>query len=224
MWGVWVIGQHLSPLVKKGNPSPLRLAKFETDLLSWITILDAYKDGGILKRVVKKGDETGQPCDLDEVIVKYVVKLPDGVIIYESPKEGVEFYLKDGVTITSLPNGFSPIPPNSMLHVELELVSFKSVVHMTNDSKMIKKILKEDEVRYTGMLEDGTVFEKKSFDADEEQVICGLDRGVARMRKREKAILTINHEYGYESQEINCDLAEIPPFSNLIYEVEMIQF
>ncbi|CAH1442800.1 unnamed protein product [Lactuca virosa] len=102
---------------------PNSIIQFEIELLSWIAVLDACKDGGILKRVVKKGEETGQPGDLDE----YVVKLPDGVIIYESPKEGVEFYLKDdgfgeeGVTITSLPNGFSPIPPNSMLHVELEL-------------------------------------------------------------------------------------------------------
>ncbi|CAH1452675.1 unnamed protein product [Lactuca virosa] len=29
---------------------------------------------------------------------------------------------EEGVTITSLPNGFSPIPPNSMLHVALELL------------------------------------------------------------------------------------------------------
>ncbi|CAI9303094.1 unnamed protein product [Lactuca saligna] len=256
---------------------PNSIIQFEVELLSWITVLDVCKDGGILKRVVKKGEETGQPGDLDEVKVKYVVKLPDGVIVSESPKEGVEFYLKDGhlcsalpkaiktmtreekadlivqpqyafgeegVTITSLPNGFSPIPPNSMLHVALELVSFKSVVDITNDSKVIKKIVKEGEgaltpnegasvlIRYTAKLEDGTVFEKKGFDGDtplnfitdEEQVIGGLDRGVATMKKGEQAILSINHEYGYGSQEVNSDLAVIPPFSNLVYEVEMIEF
>lgn len=47
---------------------------------------------------------------------------------------------------------------------------------------------------------------------------------VATMKKGEQAILTITHEYGYGSQEINSDLAVIPPFSNLVYEVEMIQF
>ncbi|KAI3508883.1 hypothetical protein L1887_23903 [Cichorium endivia] len=253
---------------------PNSIIELEIELVSWITVLDVCKDGGILKRVMKKGEQTGQPGDLDEVKVRYVMMLPDGVIITESPKEGVEFYLKDGhlckalpktiktmtreekvnlivqpqygfgESVTLLPEFYNPIPPNSVLHISLELVSFKPVIDINNDLKVIKKILKEGEgafianegasvtIRYKAMLEDGTVFEKKGFDGqtplnfitDEEQVIAGLDRGVATMKKGEIAILTINHEYGYGSQEMKCDLAVIPPFSTILYEVEMIEF
>ncbi|KVH87567.1 Chromo domain-containing protein [Cynara cardunculus var. scolymus] len=355
MWGLCLMGLHLSPLEIKGNPSPSRLDKiffstentspnplffsppfltfsslkkifiskanpknqvcsgfdqavltmkkgeialftlppqlgfgaagtdgvppnsfiyFEVELISWITVVDVCKDGGILKRVVKKGEQTGQPGDLDEVKVRYVVTLLDGVTVAESPNEGVEFYLKDGhfcmalpkaiktMTreekadlivqpqyafgggVTTLPNGCSPIPPDSALRVALELLSFKPVVDVTNDLKVVKKILKEGEgaltanegasviIRYRAMLENGTVFEKKGYDGetslsfitDEEQVIAGLDRAVATMKKGEKATLTIGHEYGYGSKEVMCDLAVIPPFSTLVYEVEVIDF
>ncbi|KAI3753281.1 hypothetical protein L2E82_25330 [Cichorium intybus] len=173
MWGLCLMGLHLSQLEKKENPTPSQLAKIccgfdeavltmkkgeialftlppelgfgvagiagvppksiielEIQLVSWMTVVDVYKDGGFLKRVVKKGEQTGQPGDLDEVKVRYVVMLPDGVIITESPKEGVEFYLKDdgfGESVTSLSKCYNLIPPNSVLHISLELVSFKPV-------------------------------------------------------------------------------------------------
>ncbi|KAI3698527.1 hypothetical protein L2E82_42143 [Cichorium intybus] len=109
---------------------PKSIIELQIQLVSWMTVVDVYKDGGFLKRVVKKGEQTGQPGDLDEVKVRYVVMLPDGVIITESPKEGVEFYLKDdgfGESVTSLSKCYNPIPPNSVLHISLELVSFKPV-------------------------------------------------------------------------------------------------
>lgn len=37
------------------------------------------------------------------------------------------------------------IPPNATLSIELELVSWKTVTEVTNDKKVIKKILKEGE-------------------------------------------------------------------------------
>ena len=40
-------------------------------------------------------------------------------------------------------SGLCSIPPNSVLHVNIELVSFKPVINVTGDSKVIKKILKE---------------------------------------------------------------------------------
>ncbi|XP_071710598.1 70 kDa peptidyl-prolyl isomerase-like isoform X3 [Rutidosis leptorrhynchoides] len=253
---------------------PNSVIQFEVELISWITVVDVCKDGGIIKRVIKKGEQTGKPGDLDEVKVKYVVTLSDGVTIAESPEEGVEFYLKDGHfcsalpkaiktmtkgekvdlnvqpqyalgdVVTSLPNVHSPVPPNSVLRVDLELLSFKTVIDITNDLKVVKKIVREGEgaltadegsfvtIRYRAMLEDGTVYERKGYDGesslnfitDEEQVITGLDRAVATMKKGEQAIVTINHEYGYGNEEVKCDLSVIPPFSSLIYEVEMIDF
>lgn len=57
-----------------------------------------------------------------------------------------------------------------------------------------------------------------------EQVIAGLDQAVTTMKKGEQAILTISHEYGYGIKEVKCDLDAIPPFSTVVYEVELIDF
>ena len=42
-------------------------------------------------------------------------------------------------------DGFGTIPRNSALDFNLELLSFKHVVDVTGDSKVVKKILKEGE-------------------------------------------------------------------------------
>nr|GEW66602.1 peptidyl-prolyl cis-trans isomerase FKBP62-like isoform X1 [Tanacetum cinerariifolium] len=46
---------------------PNSVIQFEIKLISWITVVDVCKDGGILRRVVKKGEHTGKPGDLNEV-------------------------------------------------------------------------------------------------------------------------------------------------------------
>lgn len=57
-----------------------------------------------------------------------------------------------------------------------------------------------------------------------EQVIAGLDQVAATMKKGEVAVLTIDHEYGFGSVEVQRDLAIVPPCSKLFYEVEMLDF
>lgn len=42
-------------------------------------------------------------------------------------------------------NGVNSIPPGSILNIDVELLSFKPVVDITGDSKVLKKILKEGE-------------------------------------------------------------------------------
>ncbi|GMI91081.1 rotamase FKBP 1, FK506 BINDING PROTEIN 62 [Hibiscus trionum] len=253
---------------------PDSIIQFEVELLSWITVVDICKDGGIIKKIMEKGERDERPSDLDEVLVKYQVALVDGTIVAKPPEEGYEFYVKDGHLCSALTkaivtmkrgekvklivqpkyafgekgkdatDGFPSIPPNSVLNIELELVSFKPVIDVTGDSKVFKKILKEGEVAlvandgaavtisYTARLEDGTVFEKKGVDGgqplefitDEEQVIPGLDRAAATMKKGERALLTISPEYGFGTVVAERDLAVVPPSSNLIYEVEMLDF
>ncbi|KAA8528448.1 hypothetical protein F0562_035803 [Nyssa sinensis] len=253
---------------------PNSIIQFEVELISWITVIDVCKDGGIIKKIVEKREQTGQPGDLDEVLVKYQAMLVDGAIVAKTPEEGVEFYVKDGHLCPALPkaiktmrrgekvnlvvqpqyafdeegrnvnNEFPLIPPSSVLSIDLELVSFNPVINVTGDSKVFKKILKEGEgvltanegatvtIRYTAMLEDGTVFEKKGFEGeeplefitDEEQVIAGLDRAAATMKKGEKAMLTITPEYGFGRTEVKRDLAIVPPCSTIVYQVEMLDF
>lgn len=258
---------------REGVP-PNAAVRFEVELISWIRVVDICKDGGIVKKILVKGERNEQPSDLDEVLVKYRVALPDGTIIAEAPEEGFEFYVKDGhlcpafsKAVMTMKKGervklliqpqyafgdkkfgnsdqLHNVPPNSILDVDLELVSFKPVIDVTGDGKVLKKILKEGEgaftanegaavtISYAARLEDGTVFEKKGLDGeqplnfvtDEEQVIAGLDRASATMKKGELAMVTINHEYGFGSVEVEQDLAIVPPCSDLIYEVEMLDF
>lgn len=57
-----------------------------------------------------------------------------------------------------------------------------------------------------------------------EQVIDGLDKAVATMKKGEIALLTIAPEYAFGSSESQQDLAIVPPNSTVYYEVELVAF
>ncbi|XP_021889647.1 70 kDa peptidyl-prolyl isomerase-like isoform X2 [Carica papaya] len=272
---VFTLPPELAYGVDGGNKVPPNaIVQFEVELVSWITVVDVCKDGGIIKKIIAKGETNEQPSNLDEVLVRYEARLVDGTIVAKTPEGGTEFYVKDGHLCPALPkailtmrrgervklfvqpqyafgnegrdssNGIHEVPSNSVLNIDLELVSFKPVIDVTGDSKVIKKILKEGEgsvvandgatvtISYTAKLEDGTLFEKKGVDGeqplqfvtDEEQVIAGLDRAAATMKKGEKAILTINPEYGFGSTEVQRERAAVPSHSNLVYEVEMLNF
>ncbi|KAI3460137.1 hypothetical protein Pfo_016800 [Paulownia fortunei] len=253
---------------------PNSIVQFEVELLSWITVVDVCRDGGIIKKILENGEQIGPPGDLDEVRVNYKAMLVDGTIVAKTPEEGVEFYVEDGHFCPALAKALKTmkrgervnlivqpqyafgevgkksnnelpfIPPDSVLSIFVELLSFKPVIDITGDLKVKKKVFKEGEgtitanegaavtIRYTAMLEDGTVFERKGFDGeqplqfitDEEQVIAGLDRAVSTMKKNECAIITISPEYGFGSTEVKRDLSVVQPSSTILYEVEMLDF
>ncbi|KAJ6818363.1 70 kDa peptidyl-prolyl isomerase-like isoform X1 [Iris pallida] len=148
--------------------------QFDVELLSWSSVKDICKDGGIIKKILKEGEKWENPKDLDEVLVKYEARLQDGTVVSKS--EGTEFTVKDGhfcpaltkavktmkkcekVLLTVKPqyafgeNGRpasgegGAVPPNATLEVELELVSWKTVSEIGDDKKVLKKILKEGEL------------------------------------------------------------------------------
>ncbi|XP_075647255.1 peptidyl-prolyl cis-trans isomerase FKBP62 [Castanea sativa] len=261
---------------ESGSPPtipPNATLQFDVELLSWTSVKDICKDGGIFKKILTEGEKWENPKDLDEVLVKYEVRLEDGTLIAKS--EGVEFTVKEGcfcsalskavktmkkgekVLLTVKPQyGFGEkgrpasgdqgaIPPNATLQITLELVSWKTVSEITDDKKVIKKILKEGEgyerpndgsvvkLKLIGKLQDGTVFLKKGhgdgdelfeFKTDDEQVIDGLDKAVMTMKKGEVALLTIAPEYAFGSSESQQELAVVPPNSTVSYEVEMVSF
>ncbi|KAF5954610.1 hypothetical protein HYC85_007466 [Camellia sinensis] len=236
------------------------------------SIKDICKDGGIFKKILAKGEKWENPKDPDEVLVKYEARLEDGTSIVKS--DGVEFTVKEGyfcpalakavktmkkgekVLLTVKPQyGFGEkgkpasgdeggVPPNAMLQITLELVSWKTVTEVKDD-KVIKKILKEGEgydrpndgaavkLKLIGKLQDGTIFLKKGHDndeelfefkTDEEQVIEGLDIAVMTMKKGEIALLTVAPEYAFGSSESHQELAVVPPNSYVFYEVELVSF
>ncbi|RXH72890.1 hypothetical protein DVH24_012574 [Malus domestica] len=228
--------------------------RFEVELVSWIRVVDLSRDGGIVKKIVEKGERNELPGDLDEVFVKYRAALADGTVVAETPEEGIEFYVKDGHFCPALPKAIKTMKrgEKAKLIVQPRYAfgeegrdaneGFNSIP--PSDAKVLKKILKEGEgawtanegasvtVSYIARLEDGTVFDKKGVDGeqplefiiDEEQVIAGLDRAVATMKKGELAILTIHPDFGFGSVEVRRDLAVVPPCSNVFFEVEMLDF
>ncbi|KAH9738758.1 peptidyl-prolyl cis-trans isomerase FKBP65 [Citrus sinensis] len=241
---------------------------FDIELLSWSTIRDITGDGGILKKIIKEGEGWATPRDNDEVLVKYEARLQNGPLVSES-NEGVEFRVfdghlcpaiskavrtmrrgekaelvvkfsygieNDGYEATNIEGAVSSV---SNLTIQLELLSWKSVVDVTGDQKVLKKIKKAGQgfdrpnegslvkVIYIGRLEDGAVFETKGtneepfeFTTLEENVNEGLERAIMTMKKEEQATVTISAEYlcGHEVSELVC------ANSVLYYEVTLIDF
>ncbi|KAJ7961619.1 Peptidylprolyl isomerase [Quillaja saponaria] len=152
---------------------PKATLQFDVELLSWTSVKDICKDGGIFKKILTEGEKWENPKDLDEVLVKYEIQLEDGTLISKSA--GVEFTVKEGhicpalakavktmkkgekVLLTVKPQyGFGEngkpaygdeggVPPNATLQITLELVSWKTVSEVTDDKKVTKKIIKEGE-------------------------------------------------------------------------------
>lgn len=252
---------------------PSATLQFEVELLSWVSVKDICKDGGIFKKILVEGDKWETPKDPDEVFVKYEAQLEDGTVVAKS--DGVEFAVSAGhfcpalstavktmkkgqkAILTVKPQyGFGEqgkpasgeegaVPPNATLQITLELVSWKTVSHVTDDKKVVKKVLKDGEgydrpnegaivkLKLIGKLEDGTVFLKKGhedgdelfeFKTDEEQVIEGLDKAVSTMKKGEVALVTVAPEYAFGSSESKQELAVVPPNSTVYYEVELVSF
>ncbi|KAL6497851.1 Peptidyl-prolyl cis-trans isomerase fkbp62 [Orobanche hederae] len=248
--------------------------QFDVELLSWSSVKDICKDGGIFKKILKEGEKWENPKDADEVLVNYEAKLEDGTIV--SKGDGVEFTVAEGLLCPALSKavktmkkgekvllavkpryGFGEkgkpasgdqgaVPPNASLNITLELVSWKIVSNITDDKKVVKKTLKEGEgyerpnegavvkLKLIGKLQDGTVFVKKGygddendlfeFKTDEDQVIEGLDMAVTKMKKGEIALLTIAPEYAFGSTESKQELAMVPSNSTVYYEIELISF
>jgi len=161
---------------ESGSPPkipPNATLQFDVELLSWTSVKDICKDGGIFKKILKEGEKWENPKDPDEVLVKYEARLEDGTIVSKS--EGVEFTVKEGyfcpalakavktmkkaekVLLTVKPQyGFGEkgrpaageegaVPPNATLLIDLELVSWKTVTEIGDDKKILKKVLKEGE-------------------------------------------------------------------------------
>lgn len=241
---------------------------FDIELLSWSTIRDITGDGGILKKITKEGDGWATPKDHDEVLVKYNARLENGTLVSKSD-EGVEFHIGDGYLCPAMgkalktmrkgekaelyvkfsygleqyENGTSRIN-NGILHssnlsIHLELVSWKSVIDVTGDGKVLKKIMKAGQgfecphegslakLIYVGKLEEGTVFETKGSNEEPFEWMCfdehvneGLDRAIMTMRKGEQALVTMSSEFLPGHEVLGTDLAS----SNLLYEVELINF
>ena len=121
------------------------------------------------------------------------------------------------------------IPPNADLHFEIEILNILSVEREVLTIGAGAQPAEGDTVRvhYTGMLEDGTVFDSSvergepiEFPLGAGFVIPGWDIGVAEMHVGEKSILTIPSALAYGPQG---SPPSIPPNATLIFEVELVE-
>ncbi|KDP24694.1 hypothetical protein JCGZ_26469 [Jatropha curcas] len=215
---------------------------FDIEMLSWSTIRDLTGDGGILKKIIKEGEGWATPRDGDKVLVKYEARLENGLLVSKSDQDA-EFHVGESYLSPALGKavktmrrgekaelavkcsygfiqngneaGIDPsILSDSNLTIQLELVSWRSVIDITGDKKVLKTIVKAGEgferpnegsqvkVTYIGKLEDGVVVEKKGtieepfeFKTLEGQVNEGLDRAVMSMKRGEDALVTVSAEY-----------------------------
>lgn len=175
---------------ESGSPPtipPSATLQFDVELLSWTSVKDICKDGGIFKKIIVEGEKWDNPKDLDEVFVKYEARLENGTVV--STSDGVEFTVGEGyfcpalakavktmkkgekVLLTVKPQyGFGEngrtaagdegaVPPNATLEIMLELLSWKTVSDVMKDKKVMKKILKEGEGYERP--DDGTVVQVK---------------------------------------------------------------
>lgn len=242
---------------------------FDIELLYWYSIRDITGDGGILKKITKEGEGWATPKDEDEVLVKYVARTQDGKIVSES-EAGVELSLTDGRDIfpairkvlktmrkgekaeVSVKYSYlysnagerltmgEHIPLNSQLTIDLELVSWRSVIDVLGDKKVMKKIIKAGEgfdrpnegslvkVIYIGKLEDGAIFQRKGSDEEpfeylclEEQISEGLDKAVMTMTKGEQATVKVSSEFmqKFEGSENWGSTTSV-----MLYEVRLVDF
>ncbi|XP_069145780.1 peptidyl-prolyl cis-trans isomerase FKBP15-1 isoform X2 [Solanum lycopersicum] len=197
---------------------PNSILIFEIELISWNSIRDISGDGGILKKIIKEGQGWATPRDVDEVLVKYVASSADGKILSQSD-DAVEFSLMEGHLYPAMKKSLKTMrkgeivelivkPPyyfgnssfdgdgigilqssNSNLIIHLELISWKSVVDVIGDNKVLKKLIKAGEGYdhpNEGSLAKGQLNEY-------------VDRAIMTMKKGEEAIVTINsHSMFYE--------------------------
>ncbi|KAL5540767.1 hypothetical protein UlMin_044090 [Ulmus minor] len=232
----------------------MRLGAEGKEVISYCELLEACEID-MVRKVVPIAFTLGYNFQTFTLYVNFEARLKDGTVVVKS--DGVEFTVREGyfcptlskavktmkkghkVPLTVTPQfGFGekgkpatgskgPVPPNKNLEITLELVSWKIISEVTDDRKVIKKIVKEGEgyehpnegpivkLKLTGKLQDGTMFLKKGYNEGEELFEFKID---------EVSLLSIAPEYAFGSFESRQELAVVPANSTIYYDVELVSF
>ncbi|XP_021744682.1 70 kDa peptidyl-prolyl isomerase-like [Chenopodium quinoa] len=235
---------------------------FDVEMISWSTIRDITGDGGVLKKIITEGDGWATPKDGDEVSVKYEAKLENGTV--HSTSENAQLHVGDGKLCPAIHKAVKTMRRNekaelsvrfsygfevefgreearsSNITILLELLSWRSVVDVLGDKKILKKVISAGEgfvypnegslvkVIYVGKREDGVIFEQKGSNDEpfeymclEDQVEESLDKAIMTMKKGEKSQVFVFSDHVQESPEASDTVFANP---KVIYEVELLDF
>ncbi|KAL8143872.1 hypothetical protein V2J09_016904 [Rumex salicifolius] len=131
---------------------PNSTLRFDVELLSWVTVNDICKDGGIFKKILKEGEKWEKPKNLDEVLVMFETRLVDSKLVCKS--DGVEFTVNKGhfcsalaMPVKTMKKGEKALLIMALAGRERELLVIRALclLMLADDKKIIKKILKEGE-------------------------------------------------------------------------------
>ncbi|XP_021745836.1 70 kDa peptidyl-prolyl isomerase-like [Chenopodium quinoa] len=239
---------------------------FDVEMMSWSTIRDITRDGGVLKKIITEGDGWATPKDGDEVSVKYEAKLENGMV--HSNSESVQLHVGDGKLCPAIHKAVKTMRRNekaelsvrfsygfevefgreeaitstrsSNITILLELLSWRSVVDVLGDKKILKKVISAGEgfvypnegslvkVIYVGKREDGEIFELKGSNEEpfeymclEDQVEESLDKAIMTMKKGEKSQVLVFSDHVQGTPEASDTVFANP---KVIYEVELLDF
>ncbi|RVX22417.1 Peptidyl-prolyl cis-trans isomerase FKBP65 [Vitis vinifera] len=186
---------------RQGVP-PNSVVQFQVQLISWITVVDVCRDGGIIKKILEKGNRNVQPGDLDELLVKYKVKLVDDTIVAQTPEEGIEFYMKDGQ--------FCPAMP-------------KAIKTMKSGEKV--KLIVQPQCMLPSILIINMLYH--SFRSYASLILLVIWRFLLQWLGKEQSaciVMIIADGFGDVGRDAENEFPLIPPSSVLIIDLELVSF
>ncbi|WCJ35596.1 Peptidyl-prolyl cis-trans isomerase FKBP65 [Euphorbia peplus] len=226
-------------------------------------------NSGLKKKLLKRGVGWETPEFNDEVTVHYVGTLLDGTKFNSTrdSDEPVTVKLGQGEVVAGLDNavitmkkgecavftmppelgygvaGRNGVPPNSVVVFEIELISWITVVDVSKDGRIIKRIMDKghkmespgdlDEVlvKYKVALADGTVIANTleggvEFHVKDGHLCPALPKAILTMKGGEKVQLIVQPQYGFgkEGKDAGDGTLSVPPDSVLKFDLELLSF